>query len=139
MGRAQGKVRDQFTYVVGTRRGSDRPLEDQETQEPTDTVTATNDQGRTFAFRLVPDGGYHGRNRKVLNDSGEAMVEVYDTTYAGQEHCEPEGQIVSNYFLRTLLERPPGPGGISFHGGVPEWYLGAREMKEALQILSAMS
>jgi hypothetical protein len=87
-------------------------------RNPNDSMTITNDKGREFTVRLIKKGDGYGRGRVVRWDSEEPGFEIYDRTYAGQKGFEPEGQIVSQYYVCTIAEVKHG---IDLHGGVPEW------------------
>lgn len=59
-------------------------------------------------------------------DKDKLGVEVYDTTYAGQDGFDPEGQFTgARYYLETLLE---STGGLCPQGYVADWNISASEM-----------
>jgi hypothetical protein len=112
-----------FEAVFGAGRGSNH--------EQPDFVTVTNDRGRAFTFRVVAAGGSYGRDRCVTTD--HPLVEVYDATYAGDPDFEPEGQIISQYYLTTLAGHV---GGLDLHGGVDAWKVDAQAMAEVTEFLA---
>jgi hypothetical protein len=95
--------------------------------------TFTNNQGRTFAVRVVPRGGRYGRANCLTNNEGDhavygALVEFYDTTsaddgrgdYAGGEGFGPMGQFVTRHYLSSLMGtggHGSGTGGMRLDGG----------------------
>lgn len=98
----------------------------------------TNDKGRPFAFRLIFPGDKFGNS--AIWEWEEPGVEIYDATYAGDERFQPEGQVISQWFLRTLLEDSTYLNpyrGFILQGGVPEWELDAEARETMLDILHA--
>jgi hypothetical protein len=120
---------------------------------PTNTQvqTFTNNQGRTFAVRLLPTGARYGRRNCVTNDS-IALVEFYDTTYAddttdddldgGAFGFGPLGQFVARYHVTTLLRLDeyralfPGPGLCLDGGNAEVWTIDADTMTQVERWLS---
>lgn len=98
--------------------------------------TFTNDQGRTFAVRIVPTGARYGRTNTLINNDGHGpLAEFYDVTFADDGAGEgdgfgPMGQFVSRYFVSDLLDtrNGRGTGGLDLQGGVPVWDIDAVTM-----------
>jgi len=129
MGRGTQTARDQFSGIFGERRGADRHTPQHITVTNQDTGQGLDTDGRSFVFRVIYRSGHYGREEKVLHDDPKPLIEVFDATYAGQGGFEPQGQIVSQYFLDTLRERPAGTG-LDLHGGVDAWKVDAEAMRE---------
>lgn len=102
--------------------------------------TFTNDQGRTFAVRIVPRDARHGLRNVSLNN-GPTLVEFYDATFADDgdgpysdtRGFGPLGQFVTSYVVSTLLGTDgygSGTGGIELQGGVPVWVIDADTMAQ---------
>lgn len=86
--------------------------------------TYTNDKGRTFAVRYLPEGARYGRTNALTADC--STVEFYDTTSADDYPRDqyagfgPLGQFVSRYDLATLREDrdyASGRRGLCLDGG----------------------
>jgi hypothetical protein len=90
--------------------------------------------GRVFALRVVNQGDAYGRNGCLTHDKTEALIEFYDTTYAGED---PDtftghlGQFVSRYDVSTLMDTDPTRG-LALDGGIPEWNVTADSLAQAL-------
>ena len=109
------------------------------------TITVTNKEGtaahagRAFTFRIIEVGAGYGRGRCVTN-TYKTMVEVYDATYANAGF-EPEGQIVCQYNVDTILGTDQSPrritGGLNLDGGNPPWTVDADAIAEVMAWLDA--
>lgn len=101
-----------------------------------------NDNGRPFAFRLLFKGDTYG-NGAVWGESLTSLpssvqdahlgVEIYDATYARDSRFKPEGQVICQYYLATVLNlapssRPYQYGGLNLHGGEDAWRLDAEDV-----------
>lgn len=84
----------------------------------------TNIEG--FNVRLVFSGDSYGRDDCLLHTEEEALVEFYDSRHKG---FGERGQFVSRYYAKTLLKREY-PQGLQLDGGVPEWAISARGMRD---------
>jgi hypothetical protein len=82
----------------------------------------------SFTFTLVRRGEAYGLKGCLTHDREDPLVEVYDARYAGKPGFTTAGQFISRYYLSTLRKHT---GGLSLHGGVPEWTLSAATFEAA--------
>ena len=89
----------------------------------TTAATFTANNGVTFAVRIVRPGEGYGLSRAATNNTGHTMVEVFDALYAGKAEFDPEGQIIAQYRVDTLLSdsNTLTNYGLDLQGGVPVW------------------
>jgi hypothetical protein len=86
-----------------------------------------NHHGRSFTFTIINTGDAYGRNMCFINQK-EAMVEVWDTTETRTT------QMVSRYYIRTLLGFDKSLNGNAFEnglcldGGVPAWNINTADL-----------
>ena len=90
--------------------------------------TVQNDQGRTFAVRIVRKGDAYGLHDCLIHDEDKPLVEFYDASQDPKKFGE-RGQFVSRYYVDTLTGRD-GFGrdirngyALNLHGGVEAWTL----------------
>ena len=99
----------------------------------------TNDKGKKFLIRVVHKGDRYGRN-DVLTHKDEygigPMIEFYDQTYRDPDFGS-RGQFVSRYYADTLATGRRG--GISLHGGVPEWSVDAKAMRPVIALADKLT
>lgn len=71
----------------------------------------------TWAVRVVRKGEYYGLRNCLVHETGEPLVEFYDTRYPFSNL----GQFVSRYNLSTLVGTHPYGHGLCLNSGVPDW------------------
>ena len=93
-------------------------------------LTITNNKGRQFNIRIVPQGEKYGRNDCVTNNDTDPIVAFYDATYIQPEHGWRHGQPCSSYFATTLLSDGDeiARRGLCLHGGIKEWDIDGKAM-----------
>ena len=98
-------------------------------------TTAPNKDHRSFAVRIVLQGGSYGRDFCLTHDKPDPLIEFYDTKQPGfTEH----GQFAARYYLSTLLglddwSRGRDPrGGLGLDGRVAVWYVEEEALRATL-------
>lgn len=104
-------------------------------------VEIKNADGTTFRMRIVTQGDTHGARMQLTHDSPKPVIEFYDADhdFTRDPDGNPLGQLVSSYYLETLLADKPLRGGNTFgagqglnlDAGVPKWTLDAGAMSQA--------
>ena len=86
-----------------------------------------------FNVRIVAKGEGYGRNDALTHDHDDPLVEFYD---ARKLHAlsGPRGQFVSRYYHTTLLASDH-PHGLQLDGGVPEWSISTKGMRDVKRYL----
>ena len=84
-----------------------------------------------FNIRIVRSGDYFGRGDCLRHD-GPPMVEFFDAR-ADAKFGE-RGQLVSRYYVESITGGTY-PYGLCLDGGVPEWSISTKGMKEVLEYL----
>ena len=113
-----------------------------------DFTVRNSSVGRLFAFRLLFKGDKYGngaiwgqpfgepRHHLDLYPESNIGIEVYDATYAAQPRFKPEGQVICQYNLATLLSVGPSSRpyqhafqylGLQLQGGVDAWALNVKD------------
>ena len=80
-----------------------------------------------FNVRVVSKGDKYGLNFCLTHNEDKPLVEFYDARYPHTEF----GQFVSRYYVETILGNDgygSKEGGLSLHGGIPEWTVSAEDM-----------
>jgi hypothetical protein len=80
-----------------------------------------------FNVRVVNKGEKYGLNFCLTHKQEKPLVEFYDARYPHTEF----GQFVSRYYVETILGEDgygSKEGGLSLHGGIPEWTVSAKDM-----------
>jgi hypothetical protein len=105
-------------------------------QETPDHLFVTNEDGITFAVRLVQKGDRYGLHGCLTHDEDETLVEFYDTRYDHNSDWLEEftGQFVSRYYAETLLGHE---GGLCLDGGIYDWQVSAGNMAKIKNWLKA--
>jgi hypothetical protein len=105
-------------------------------EEPPDPLLVTNEDGITFAVRLVKKGDRYGLHGCLTHDIDEPLVEFYDTRYDHNSDWleEFKGQFVSRYYAETLLGHE---GGLCLDGGVSDWHVSVGNMADIKKWLKA--
>jgi hypothetical protein len=88
-----------------------------------------------FNLRIVAAGDHYGRNDCLRHD-GPPMVEFY-CARADAKFGE-RGQFVSRYYVKTITDNTY-PYGLCLDGGVPEWSISTKGMKEVLDYLKELT
>jgi hypothetical protein len=91
-----------------------------------------------FNVRVVNKGDKYGRDFVLINDSDKPLVEFYDARYPHTEF----GQFVSRYYVSTILGTDGygrAEGGLSLHGGIPEWTVSAEDMATVRNFLKEVT
>ena len=102
-------------------------------------TTQPNGHGKSFAVRLVLEGGDYGLNLCLTNNKPEPLIEFYDTEFAGKKGFTEHGQFVSRYCLSTLLGvdewgwKNSSRGGVDLCGHVVPWYVEQEQLRLVLQ------
>ena len=89
-----------------------------------------------FNVRMVFKGEGYGVNDAVIHDKDRPLVEFYDNRHGNG--LGSRGQFVSRYYASTLLESE-NRGGLSLHGGEPEWTVSAEEMVAVRKYIKLLS
>jgi hypothetical protein len=105
-------------------------------QETPGHLLVTNEDGITFAVRLVQRGDRYGLHGCLTHDIEEPLVEFYDTRYDHNSDWLEEfvGQFVSRYYVETLLGHE---GGLCLDGGISDWQVSAGNMVQIKKWLKA--
>lgn len=96
-------------------------------------VFLNKDNDVTFAMRvvLVGAGETYGNNECLTNDSGEPLIEFYDTRY---QHTDI-GQFVSRYLLSTFMAIADGRGLCLDGGNAQQWSISSSNVNTVKAIL----
>ena len=93
-------------------------------------LTVTNDKGLSFNVKHLEAGDKYGlENCLTLEEDSPETVEFYDASYAGKTEDWRHGQLVSRYYVETILEDLDTFVGLNLDGGVPEWQIDADAME----------
>ena len=76
-----------------------------------------------FNVAIVRKGDNYGRKKCLTHDKDEPLIEFYDARY----DFGPEGQFVSRYYAKTLLEGENN--GLCLDGGFREWDVDAENFE----------
>jgi hypothetical protein len=130
---------DDDSYMSCEECGFHRTAADFKEQETPDHLFVTNEDGITFAVRLVQKGdryGLHGCLTHDIDKPDGPLVEFYDTRYDHNSDWleEFKGQFVSRYYAETLLGHD---GGLCLDGGVSDWHVSAGNMIQIKKWLKA--
>jgi hypothetical protein len=108
------------------------------------TFKVTNDKGNDFIVRIVEKGEWWGRNKALLHEKNDPLVVVFDAdgekyelTYSQVAYRQLNPQMVSHYYLSTLLEGDTLNTGINLHGGVPAWQIDKENWRKVIEWLMA--
>jgi len=109
----------------------------------TDRIISTSQDLLVGKWRVhvVPTGGHYGSHNHLVNER-EPLVLFYDTSAAPQAFGS-EGQLVSSYYVDTILGRDKWgkseyPYGLSLNAEIPQWTVSANEMSEVVAYLNKM-
>ncbi len=98
-----------------------------------------NKKGVPFVARLVAPGMGYGAFRdhqwRTTNDMAECLVSFHDERFA----MTPHGQLVSTYFLSTLLINADRNGGILLDTGSPGWEISGDDVQAVIAALSPVA
>lgn len=110
--------------------------------KPETKFKVTNDKGYDFLVRIVEKGDKWGRNRALTHDKNDPLIVVYDASppkydfsYANVAYRQLNPQMVSYYYLSTLLEGGTLNTGINLHGGVPAWQIDKENWRKVIEWL----
>ena len=108
------------------------------------TFQVTNDKGYKFLVRIVEKGDKWGLHWALTHDKNDPLVVVYDASppkydfsYAAVAYRQLNPQIVSHYYLSTLLEGDTLNTGINLHGRVPAWQIDKENWRKVIEWLMA--
>lgn len=79
--------------------------------------------GKRFAWSLIQPFAVYGYKNQLVNDSGKSLIEIYDVDTE---------QMVSRYYLATILADKGKGYGICLDGGVPAWTIDANTWQAML-------
>lgn len=88
--------------------------------------------GIPFNVKIVKKGESYGRGGCLTHDRDDALVEFYDTRYAGKFEDWDNGQFVSRYFVSTLLDHD---GDLCLDGGVRDWFVTGDNMVDVRKFI----
>lgn len=82
-----------------------------------------------FTVHLVKNGEPYGLKNSLTHDKDDPLVEFYDARYKHTEF----GQFINRYESTTLMDNHEvETRGINLHGGVDDWRLDAKAMKQVV-------
>jgi hypothetical protein len=96
--------------------------------------TVSNYAGRLFNVKRVDPCEWYGSNPKTGRpclQADEVLIEFWDASYSSHG---PLGQFVARYKAETLRTRDQAYD-LNLDGGVPEWWINATPLREALRHL----
>lgn len=102
-------------------------------QQPVPSITV-HSNGIPFTVRMVQKGERYGRDKCLVHDNDNPLVEFYDARNRVSEH----GQFVSRYYLSTITEKGK-TGGLQLEGAVPQWTINDKGMEQVRDWLKSFN